>query len=130
MLGGSKGAVASTTSQEMVIPTNPDMIVGEVDLLPGDVLLYRPRTANLIQCGIMRATGSPYTHAAIYLGDGNIAESVFPQGVTKCALRKSIDGSQCVAILRSQMGFAGDRPANLAKFVSSVIENIKQYYIL
>ncbi|MCI4680593.1 hypothetical protein K9U39_18025 [Rhodoblastus acidophilus] len=51
-------------------------VVSLDDLLPGDVLLYRPAGPNAVQRRISATTSSPYTHAAIHLGGGEIAESV------------------------------------------------------
>jgi cell wall-associated NlpC family hydrolase len=59
-------------------PPDYPLLIQPGDLLPGDVLLYRPRTPNLVQKAISLATDSPYTHAAIFLGDGLMAESMFP----------------------------------------------------
>ena len=115
--------------QESAIFLNPDLVVQLADLLPGDVLLYRPRKANIIQSKITRATGSPYTHAAIYLGNGIIADSGVPQGVSKHALEGSLMGSQCVAIFRSQLGFANERAKKLNDFVEIVV-NTGRFYDL
>ena len=51
------------------------------DLKPGDVLLYRALEEKAHQRAISHATQSPYTHAAIYLGDGKIAHAVTSDGV-------------------------------------------------
>ncbi|MBM1689277.1 hypothetical protein [Sulfitobacter geojensis] len=106
------------------------MIVSLADLLPGDVLLYRANGMKSHQKKIYTVTGSPYTHAAIYLGDGLIADSNFPFGVTKHSVQKSIKGSLCIAILRSQLGFCGDRPRQLNEFVNSTIANGNFYDLI
>lgn len=90
------------------------------ELLPGDVLLYRPRNPNVVQNKISSSTGSPYTHAAIYIGNGQIAESVAPNGVRRQGLGPSMQDSQCVGVLRSQANFGGDRPSKLNDFVANV----------
>jgi hypothetical protein len=107
-----------------------DLAVQPSDLLPGDVLVYRPRSPNVVQRAISSATSSPYTHAAIYLGAGIVAESGAPLGVTKSALQDSVQGSQCIAVLRSQLGFGGDRPTRLEKFVAAVLERGKFYNLI
>lgn len=127
MIGGSKKSGESTTSKKLAISPDSDLIVGPADLRPGDVLLFRPRKTNRIQSSIARATGSPYTHAAIYLGDGMIAESVVRRGVSSSALRDLIDSSLCVAVLRSSMGFGDERVRKLMAFVTSVLGNRKFY---
>ncbi len=103
------------------------------DLLPGDVLLYRPRRPNAVQKKISSATNSPYTHAAIYLGKNEIAESVaWPRliGVRKYALEKSMKGSQCIGVLRTQLGFGGNRPDRLNAFIDDVLKGKKFYNVI
>jgi hypothetical protein len=73
------------------------------------------------------ATGSPYTHAAISLGDGLVAESSVLHGVGERDLADSIKDCRCVAVLRSQVGFGGDRPQKLRKFVDAVLAHKKRY---
>ena len=103
------------------------------DLLPGDVLLYRPSCPNVVQKKISSATQSPYTHAAIYIGDGLISELVaWPRliGVRKHTLEEFLQGSRCVGVLRSQLGFGGDRPDKLNKFIDAVCDNRKFYNLV
>jgi hypothetical protein len=91
------------------------------DLLPGDVLLYRPREPDGLQRRVIAATGSPYTHAAIVIDDNKIAEALIPVGVGRIALDQSLEGSLCVAVLRTQLGFGSERQAKLREFVDVVI---------
>jgi hypothetical protein len=108
------------------------LILATSDLLPGDVLLYRPVRNSVVQQKISAATNSPYTHVAIYIGDNLIAESVaWPCliGVRKSTIESSMKGSQCVGVLRSQVGFGHDRPGKLTAFVESVIRR-KRFYNL
>lgn len=113
--------------RESTISPNSGLILDPSDLLPGDVLLYRSDGEKKHRRKISEATGSPYTHAAIYLGDGLVAESNFPNGVGKHPVADSIKGCRCVAVLRSQLGFGGDRPRKLNEFVDSVLANKKLY---
>lgn len=106
------------------------LAVSMADLLPGDVLLYRANGQKLHQRMISEVTGSPYTHAAIFLGDGLVADSNFPHGVAKRSVEKSIEGSGCVAVLRSQLGFDGDRPRRLNEFVDSVLAESRFYDLI
>jgi hypothetical protein len=76
---------------------------------------------------ISEATGSPYTHAAIYLGDGFISESIVPNGVVISDVKRLLHGSHCVAVLRSQCGFDGARPGRLKEFVASVLKQHRLY---
>ena len=95
-------------------------------LLPGDILLYRPIFPNLSQRAISAATGSPYTHAAIFIGDGMIAESMPPRGVRSTEVSKSL-GKSYVAVFRSQMGFGNNRVSELRDFVDDVVGKRKFY---
>ena len=103
------------------------------DLRPGDVLLYRPRKANAVHRKISQTIDSPYTHAAIYIGSGTIAESVaWPCliGVRKKDLKDSLESSLCVGVLRSQIGFGHDRPNKLVAFVEDVQKNKSLYNLV
>jgi hypothetical protein len=122
MIGKIKTPQEVPSARNPQTEMNSDLILHSSDLLPGDVLLYRPRNPNNIQRGISKATNSPYTHAAIYLGDGCIAESGFPLGVARSALERSLRDSQCVAVLRSQLVFGDDRPTKLNEFVTAVLK--------
>lgn len=115
------------SDREPVIPSDNGLIVTPSDLLTGDVLLYRSDGRKLHQRRISKVTGSPYTHASIYLGNGVTAESNFPSGVGKRLLADSIAGSRCVAVLRSQLGFGGDRPHKLNQFVDAVLKERRFY---
>lgn len=93
------------------------------DLLPGDILLYRPLNPDALQRRVSGALKTPYTHAAIYLGTDEIAESVIPDGVVINAVRNSLDGNHCVAVMRTQAGFQSPRIVKLREFVEEVIKN-------
>ena len=111
-------------------PSDSDLILQFDDLLPGDVLLYRPSKPNIVQQSISAATNSPYTHATIYLGDGSIADSMPPNGVAKRPLLDTLQGYRCILVLRSQSGFSDDRKRKLREFVASVRENNKFYDLI
>jgi hypothetical protein len=131
VIGNNAKFAASDRGGESTSSTDgADSIVQQGDLLPGDVLLYRSAGTKIHQQKISEATGSPYTHAAIYLGDGLVAESNFPGGVVKHQVRDSINGCRCVAVLRSQLGFGNDRPRKLNEFVDAVVENNKFYNLI
>ena len=117
--------------QEPTISTDgADWIIQQADLLPGDVLLYRSARTKKHQQKISEATGSPYTHASIYLGDGLVAESNFPGGVAKQRVEESIEGCQYVAVLRSQVPVGDDQPRKLNEFVNAVVENNRFYNLV
>lgn len=127
MIGDKDKSEPSDEGKEPTIPPDCDLIVQQSDLMPGDVLLYRSRKIGSVQRAISEATRSPYTHAAIYLGDSFVAESNFPRGVRKHKLAPSIRGCRCVAVLRSQLGFGGNRPQKLSAFVDGVLGHKKLY---
>lgn len=114
MINDNRGANA-------IPPSDGSLTLLVADLLPGDVLLYRAKDQKLHQQQISAVTGSPYTHAAIFLGDGQVAESNFPRGIAKRSVEDSIRGSGCVAVLRNQLGFGRDRQRQLNEFVDSVL---------
>lgn len=100
---------------------DPSLVLQAKDLIAGDILLFRWIEPDRLARKIAAETGSPYTHAAIYLGNGGIAESVSPNGVVRDDLAGAIAESQYVGVLRSQLGFGGERPALLRGFVDSTI---------
>ena len=117
----------SDAGEGSTVPPESKLILNTSHLLPGDVLLFRPLKPNIVQRSISAATGSPYTHAAIYVGDGLIAESVVPDGVVESAIQDSIPGNRCVAVLRSQYVFSKNRAQELRKFVNEVLAREKRY---
>lgn len=100
----------SSHDENSAIPPDCPLLIQPNDLLPGDVLLYRPGAPNLVQKAISSATDSPYTHVAIFLGNGLVADSMFPGGVRKRDLKESLEGSLCVAVLRTQLVFSAVEP--------------------
>jgi hypothetical protein len=127
---GSRRTGKAATTRVPRTPKTSALAITDGDLLPGDVLLYRPRTPNLVQSKISEATGSPYSHAAIYLGGGMIADSRFPLGVKRRKLSSMMRGAQCVAVLRTQLGFGPRRAFELDAFVTSVVGSRKLYDLL
>jgi hypothetical protein len=101
-------------------PSDARLEIQISDLLAGDVLLYRPRSPNPFQLAISAMTNSAYTHAAIYVGDGLIADSTVPWGVTQHDVTGSLKGSLCVGVLRTQLGFGSQRVEELLKFAEAV----------
>ena len=103
------------------------------EIRAGDILLYRPRRPNAVQKKISNATNSPYTHAAICIERGTIAESVaWPllTGVRKSCLKKSLENSLCVAVLRSQLTFGHNRENKLRSFVEEVRKDGRFYNLI
>jgi len=98
------------------------------NLLPGDILLVRDLDQKKLQREISAATESPYTHAAIYLGDNEIAEAMpLPSGVRERQLSDADKSGRVIGVLRSQMAFLNDRPKKLSKFVRTVVQAARGY---
>ena len=94
MIGNDKQSAETDSGGETTITPDSDLILKSTDLLLcGDVLLYRPSNPSIVQRRISSVTNSPYTHAAIYGGDGIIAQSVVPTGVTETPLTDCMDGN-------------------------------------
>ncbi|WP_288142192.1 hypothetical protein [Mesorhizobium sp.] len=111
---------ASSSMNAALTDTPPILNFG--DLLPGDVLLYRPLSPNKNEERISKVTDSPYTHAAIYLGANKIAEAITPDGVMINPLDTSLDGSMYAAVMRSQYVWGPERVAKLIEFAQNVAE--------
>ena len=96
------------------------------ELLPGDILLYRSMHQKKLQQKISTATGSPYTHASIYLGDGIIAEATPPK-IRKYKLSNGLVNDVCIGVLRSQCGFCGCRSNKLREFIDELVCQDSRY---
>jgi Permuted papain-like amidase enzyme, YaeF/YiiX, C92 family len=96
------------------------------DLLPGDFLLFRSIKQKRHQKEISKRIGSPYTHAAIYLGDGDLAEATPPR-VRITSTAKAITANTCIGVLRTQYGFDGPRPQKLREFIDELISQKAKY---
>lgn len=103
-------------------------LIQPAQLLPGDVLLSRPRQPDGLQRRVSSATDSPYSHAGIYLGEEIVAESVLPQGVTCNSIEETLRDSLCVGVLRTQTGFGAERQRQLREFVTAVIEQSAPFH--
>ena len=95
-------------------------------LRPGDILLHYRAERTKPTKSIEQATGSPYTHASIYLGDGKIAEA-YPPKVRKIALAESMNVAGHIAVFRSQCGFGDDRVARLNSFKDELTKKVTWY---
>lgn len=81
----------------MLTPSNGGVAIAPTDLQPGDILLSS--TQALPSLGIRLLTLAPVSHAALYLGDGAIAEAV-GQGVRIRTTQAFIDGESTIAAFR------------------------------
>lgn len=95
----------------------------------GDVFLHYRAKRKGITYVIESATGSPYTHASIYLGDGLLAEASPPK-VCKTPLIKAMADDSHIAVFRSQCGFGPDRATRLNAFIDQLIQQSTWYDLL
>jgi hypothetical protein len=106
-----------------------DFLIRLSDLLPGDILLFRSIDQNPLQKAISYSTKSPYTHAAICIGNGEIAESQLLSGVQVRRLTHPRRG-KIIGVLRSQAVFSERRAAELRKIVEELLRQARQYDLL
>lgn len=95
------------------------------DLLPGDILYFRSLHPNPVEMRIAKKTGSPYTHVAIYLGEGRILHALEPK-IAVDLLTLWLD-DQIVAVARSQVGFGLSRVKKLNDFADGLIAQGAEY---
>ena len=92
----------------------------------GDVLLHYRSKRKGVTAVIESATGSPYTHASICLGDGNLAEASPPK-IRKAPLAETMTDDSHIAVFRSQCGFGHDRAIRLNAFIDQLIQKDTWY---
>jgi hypothetical protein len=102
------------------------LIISPADLLPGDILLFSSLSQKPHAKQISKVTGSPYTHAAIYIGDGEIAESTPPFVKIRKLSAADTKGTR-IGVLRSQMGFSEKRAAAVREFVQQLVAKHATY---
>ncbi len=93
-------------------------------LQAGDILLYRTKKTSVMSAMVRWRTSSPYSHAAIYLGDGKILEAVVPR-VRIAPLKVPTRGY--IGVIRSQCGFGPERQEILRDFAAQLVTNKTRY---
>lgn len=96
------------------------------DLRAGDVFLHYRAKRKGVTGAIEAVTGSPYTHASIYLGGDFLAEASPPK-VRKASLSDAMADGSHIAVFRSQCGFGPDRSARLNAFIDQLIQQNTWY---
>jgi hypothetical protein len=96
------------------------------DLLAGDILLFRAIAPDDTAQRISHASGSPYTHAAVYLGGGDIIEAGYPM-VEKRQLIETDKRDYIIGVFRSQLGFSEGRVEALQTFADVLIASHTKY---
>lgn len=103
------------------------VVILEVDALrAGDILLHRPLRRWPHQRLISRVTGSPYTHASIYLGDGTILEAMPFKGVCIRAMAGA-GRYERIEIFRLQMTVTDERAQKLKDFARELVRSNAGY---
>ncbi|MEP4987386.1 MAG: hypothetical protein ABJV68_06805 [Paracoccaceae bacterium] len=92
------------------------------DLLVGDILLHQPTKPKMHQKKISKASGSPYTHASIYIGNDLVLEANPPK-VRIRNLKESLTSEGIIGVLRTQIVFSSDRVEKLQEFAETLIQN-------
>jgi hypothetical protein len=95
------------------------------DLSPGDILLHSSadRKSKIIQFKLK----SPYEHASIYLGNGEIAEATFFSQEQIRRASMSIPEGGHIAVFRCQHAFTSNDVANLIDFIDELISRGTPY---
>jgi cell wall-associated NlpC family hydrolase len=125
-IGENKDQQEERIDEIGLMPLAKDFLIELSDLRPGDILLFRSIDKKMHQRKISRVTKSPYTHAAIYIGSGEIAESKLP----KVRIRKLSDADKTggiIGVLRSQTVFSARRAAAIKEFVDALISQNAKY---
>lgn len=96
-------------------------------LQPGDILLFRSGKKSLASSAIRYWTKSPYSHAAIFFGDGKVLEAVVPR--IKINPLKIPRGGY-IGVIRSQLGFGIERQRVLHDFAHHLVNINRARYDL
>jgi cell wall-associated NlpC family hydrolase len=112
---------ALTFQRKSLTPTDGGRLVGVEDLSPGDILLSAD--AGIASAGIRLLTTSPVSHAAIYVGAGEVAEAL-GGGVRLRSMAKVMDEETVVAVFRHP-ALDDERAARLSAYAREQVG--KQY---
>lgn len=91
------GGKTLTFQRKSLAPTDGGRLVRVEDLLPGDILLSADN--GLASAGIRLLTTSPVSHAALYVGDGEVAEAL-RGGVRLRTMARVLAEETVVAVFR------------------------------
>lgn len=102
------------------------MLIDASAVRAGDIFLHYRAKRKGVTAAIEAVTGSPYTHASIYLGDGILAEASPPK-VRRTPLIEAMADDSHIAVFRSQCGFGPDRVVRLNAFIDQLIQQHTWY---
>lgn len=115
-----QGVSQGHSFEEYLSKSRPSIIADDM-IKPGDVLLCYHAGFDAVVWAIKKVTGSPYTHAAIYLGDSQVGDATKGYGgVKRRALKDFLKDYDHVAVFRSQYGWDQERISVLSKFVDDL----------
>jgi hypothetical protein len=92
------GLVSLYISNPPVDPFASRPLLVESDLRPGDILFTT--SSETISAAIRLGTWSQYSHAAMYIGNGQIADANFDVGVTVRKLSDLVSGAIRIGVMR------------------------------
>ncbi|MBI2770829.1 MAG: distant relative of cell wall-associated hydrolase [Burkholderiales bacterium] len=116
----SQGSAATLGFQNPALnPRNGGTLVGADALLPGDILLSSGK--GLTAAGIQLLTLGPVSHAALYVGDGEVAEAV-GEGIRSRRLADVLNDEAVVVAFRHPAVNAGHMQ-RMRLFVSQNLGN-------
>src|SRR5512143_2961900 len=97
--GGADGAAgkALTFQRKSLTPVDGGRAIQPADLRPGDILLSAD--PGLASAGIRLLTTSPVSHAAIYVGNGEVAEAL-GGGVRLRSMERVLEEETVAAVFR------------------------------
>jgi hypothetical protein len=129
-VGRPKSTKRKTIKTKLANPLPADQLEGLIiemaSLLPGDILLFHSYAQKKPAKKISKVTESPYTHAAIYIGHGQLAEAVVPKIQIRSLTDADLKG-QRIGVLRSQLGFADNRARRVRQFVEALVAQDAKY---
>jgi len=103
--------------QKSLAPTDGGRPVTPDDLQPGDILLSAD--AGLASAGIRLMTLSPVSHAAIYVGDGDVAEAL-RGGVRLRSMDRVLKEETVIAVFRAP-ALDAERAARLVEYARAQV---------
>lgn len=121
--GSDGGAKALAFQRKSLTPTDGGRFVVPADLQPGDILLSAD--AGIASAGIRLLTTSPVSHAAIYVGDGEVAEAL-RGGVRLRRMERVLQEETVVAAFRHP-ALDEERALHLSRFARGQVGKSYDY---
>jgi hypothetical protein len=116
----------SSRTQSEDIPLDPGVggrSIGQDSLQPGDIILST--TDGAISSVIRGTTGSPVSHASIYVGDGQLVESI-GAGTLRHSLTTALDDDS-LAVAYRHRDISSESAAQVVEFLNEQVGNNQGY---